>query len=56
MDNGCSKCEEISKNHIIGYYLELCLDCQLAHAEWEVIRWMNRAEEIKKKIEEQENE
>ena len=55
MTNGCPKCEELLNKHVIGEYLELCLDCRLEMADWEVSRWMRIREELEKK-KEKENE
>lgn len=54
LDNGCSKCEKLLKEHVIGKYYELCLDCQLEQAEATMLQVMNQVEELKKKIAKQE--
>ena len=41
MGSGCPKCEDIQN---------LCLDCQLEQAESDVLKAMNRVEDIKQKI------
>ena len=46
MDNGCPKCEKL------GEY-ELCLDHRLEQAEHDVLKAMNRVEELKRKKEKQ---
>jgi len=46
MDSKCPKCEDIQN---------LCLDLQLEQADADVLKAMNRVEEIKKKISEQKN-
>ncbi len=55
MDSGCPKCEEGNKMTVdtllrVRFPPELCLDCQLEQAEADVLKAMNRVEEIKKKI------
>jgi len=48
MTNGCPKCEELPGG-------DMCLDCRLEMADWEVSRWMRIREELEKK-KEKENE
>jgi len=48
MQNGCPKCEELAK-------MDLCLTHQLEQAEADVLKAMNRVEELKQK-KEKENE
>jgi len=40
MDNGCPKCEQLPE-------FAICLDCQLAQAEWEAIKWQQEIQRIK---------
>ena len=48
MDNGCPKCEELPGG-------DMCLDCQLEMADWEVSRWMRIREELEKKKEKEQH-
>lgn len=43
MQNGCPECEKLPGG-------DICLDCQLEQAEADVLKAMNRVEEIKQKI------
>ena len=56
MDNGCPKCKEIweksewkpfDESHLI------CIDCRLEQAEADVLKAMNRVEELKKEKEQE---
>ena len=51
MDNGCPKCKKLFDEHIIGELLQLCIDCRLEQAEHDVLKAMNRVEELKKEKE-----
>ena len=56
MDNGCPKCEKIARDSFLGDYGftdELCIDCRLEQAEHDVLKAMNRVEELKRKKEKQ---
>lgn len=57
MTNGCPKCDELLKKpfQLSFYGSNLCLDCQLEQADADVLKAMNRYEELKKK-KEQEND
>ena len=51
MDNGCSKCEAIAKEHFGRwgtFGCDLCIDCRIEQAEHDVLKAMNRVEELKK--------
>ena len=48
MDNGCPKCEKLM-------IYEMCLYCQRDHADADLLKAMNRVEEIKQKIKEKES-
>ena len=60
MDNGCPKCEKLTKEYLIEWGRELdifCLDHQLEQAEQTVYAAMNEVERIKQKLKkEQEHE
>jgi hypothetical protein len=58
MQNGCPKCEKIHKENrstITAWPMVLCLDCQLEQADADVLKAMNRVEEIKQKIKQEQN-
>ena len=46
MDNGCKKCALLD-------FDKLCIDCRLEQAEHDVLKAMNRVEELKRKKEKQ---
>jgi len=49
MDNGCPKCEKLREKDILAAaYSDLCIDCRLEQAEHDVLKAMNRVEELKK--------
>ena len=59
MDNGCPKCEELAKKYFTQYGLDvpfepLCLECRLKQAEADLLKAINRVEEIKAEIAEEE--
>jgi len=57
MDNGCPKCEELAKVRFISggvFSGEPCIDCRLEQAEHDVLRDMNRVEQLKKEKEQDE--
>lgn len=41
MKNGCPKCEKLPPD-------ELCLDCQIEQADWEVLSAMNKLERLQR--------
>ena len=45
MNNGCPKCEGLLKVD------EMCIDCQIEFADYNVNWWMKRLEELKEKKE-----
>ena len=49
MDNGCPECEKLM-------IYEMCLYCQRGLADADLLKAMNRVEEIKKKIKEKEDD
>jgi len=53
MDNGCPKCKALFDGHIIGEAWDLCIDCQIEQAEYDILKAMNRVEELKKEREKQ---
>ena len=53
MDNGCPECEKIKGPPRYPGDHGLCLDCQLEQAEHDVLKAMNRVEELKRKKEKQ---
>ena len=50
MGSGCPKCREIYLNRVRGETWGICLDFQLEQADADVLKAMNRVEDIKQKI------
>ena len=46
MKNGCPICEQLAES-------EICIDCKIAEAEHDVLKAMNRVEELERKKEKQ---
>jgi hypothetical protein len=54
MTTGCKFCDEIQEK--TEDRTSLCLNCRLADAEHEMLKWMSLIEEIKKQIEREKSE